>query len=272
VRTPGKQRSGEALISTRRLSLVFRQSIDDLLPRTGAINTDKSRRQKTAKAIILISCSFQRATCRFEYGVNFMMKSPNDDSIRNFAAFHGLRLLASIALIALAIGSPESSLAQSTFQGLGFLPNTNSSRATGISADGTTVSGYATPGGNSQAFQWTTGGGMIALPLIDGIQSHANATNANGSVIVGDSEPPANAQFPVVWSGGAGTTLSSAYNSLANPPALCGAQVNGVNANATSPTNSIIVGQDGLNSPPGGGRVRQDGRCAGSTEMKACSS
>lgn len=70
---------------------------------------------------------------------------------------------------------------------LGGLPGFASSGASAISADGTVVVGssYALAGAQ-EAVRWTAGGAQGIGDLSGGnIDSHANAANADGSVIAG---------------------------------------------------------------------------------------
>lgn len=73
---------------------------------------------------------------------------------------------------------------------LGHLSGGNLSYAMAISADGTTVTGYAntTTGGNAQAVYWTSGSGMVGIGTVSGQTTAAGlALSSNGSVIVGVS-------------------------------------------------------------------------------------
>lgn len=74
-------------------------------------------------------------------------------------------------------------------QGLGSLPGGNGfSQANGISADGTTVVGYASTDLGNEAFLWHAAGGMMALGVLGSgtqMNSYANAASADGSVVVG---------------------------------------------------------------------------------------
>jgi len=74
-------------------------------------------------------------------------------------------------------------------QGLGFLrPNSAISWATGVSGDGTTVVGTNRRGIQTEAFIWTTTGGMTALPQLPGSSaSYAMAISADGSTVLGIS-------------------------------------------------------------------------------------
>lgn len=68
------------------------------------------------------------------------------------------------------------------------------SAATAISSDGQVIVGYATSNtqpGTGEAFRWTQSGGMVGLGTLNGTGagtfSQANAVNADGTVIVGQS-------------------------------------------------------------------------------------
>lgn len=76
--------------------------------------------------------------------------------------------------------------------GLGYLPGGElphgpSSRAFGVSADGSVIVGYSTSASGMQAFRWTSGGGMVGLGDLPGgdFGSHAQAVSPDGSVVVG---------------------------------------------------------------------------------------
>ena len=87
--------------------------------------------------------------------------------------------------------------ASTGFAGLGFLGgggdrNFRTSAAYGTSFDGSVIVGYSTTGVpvgvNGEAFRWTAATGMVGLGFLPGNNgSRALATNANGSVVVGDS-------------------------------------------------------------------------------------
>ncbi|QDX82312.1 hypothetical protein B9N43_14330 [Denitratisoma sp. DHT3] len=66
------------------------------------------------------------------------------------------------------------------------------SRATGVSADGSVVTGYSTSNGDDKrAFRWTAAGGMVNLgTLSGGTYSMGNDINADGTVIVGSADQP----------------------------------------------------------------------------------
>lgn len=82
--------------------------------------------------------------------------------------------------------------ARPSFQGLGDMAGgAVYSEARGISADGRVVVGNGkstTSGTSTEAFRWTAAGGMIGLGFLPGAsQSAAEATSADGSVVVGQS-------------------------------------------------------------------------------------
>src|SRR5690606_5471979 len=75
-----------------------------------------------------------------------------------------------------------------TVQGLGFLDGGWDSRATAVSADGSTVVGSSWRSDeNEEAFRWTQAGGMQGLGFLDGEKtfSYALDVSGEGSVVVG---------------------------------------------------------------------------------------
>jgi len=66
-----------------------------------------------------------------------------------------------LAAFCIAALFPLSSNAVASFQGLGPLPGGDSAAAVAVSADGSTVVGFAQCGGacGGEAFRWTRGGG-----------------------------------------------------------------------------------------------------------------
>src|SRR5262245_14354146 len=68
------------------------------------------------------------------------------------------------SLLAVAVLLIVEHAAAQTMQGLGFLPNGRSSRASAVSADGNRVVGGATAlDGNTEAFLWSPRTGMVGL-------------------------------------------------------------------------------------------------------------
>jgi probable HAF family extracellular repeat protein len=163
-----------------------------------------------------------------------------------------LLLVSTIAL--LTTGLPDGAAAQTvSFQGLGFLPGGGTSIATGVSGDGTVVVGWGTTDSSSQeAFSWT-GGAISGLGFPGGgTTSTANGVNSNGTVISGIGRNIGsnwNVAAPVIWTSGTPMLLPQNINCCGSPPPPCGAGALGVNANATGPTSSVLVGADGSGSP-----------------------
>lgn len=111
-----------------------------------------------------------------------------------------------------------------TFTSLGLLASGTTSQSAGVSDDGTIVVGRSDGGGSlpdgpglatSEAFRWTSGGGMVGLGFLGtGQASQANAISADGTTIVGTSSnmpgyliggPPGPVnEFPFVWTSGGG--------------------------------------------------------------------
>ena len=92
-----------------------------------------------------------------------------------------------VLLLVLGALSLTGRASASYFRSLGFAPGTNSSFATAVSADGTTVVGNTQVAGNSpseRAFRWTAGTGLVTLTGMSGGAS-ATAVSGNGAVVVG---------------------------------------------------------------------------------------
>ncbi|NNF56639.1 MAG: T9SS type A sorting domain-containing protein [Rhodothermaceae bacterium] len=89
--------------------------------------------------------------------------------------------------LTLLFGLTTTILHAQSFQGLGLLPGASSGTlATGISADGSTVVGWGVNSeGQTEAFRWTAGGGMVGLGTPGGLSSYAEGVSADGSVVVG---------------------------------------------------------------------------------------
>jgi probable HAF family extracellular repeat protein len=105
--------------------------------------------------------------------------------MKKFSAIAQTFILTSFSALSLLAVSPAQA---ASFMGLGFLDFNNqyrSSKANGISADGSVVVGIS----ESQAFRWTQTGGIVGLGYLDSdiLYSAANAVSADGSVIAGDS-------------------------------------------------------------------------------------
>jgi probable HAF family extracellular repeat protein len=101
------------------------------------------------------------------------------------------RFVFTTALCIFASGAAANA-APPTFQGLGDLPGgLFLSRAISISGDGSTVVGSSESNIASQAFRWTSSGGMTnlgALPGADASYSQATSASFDGTVVVGNSD------------------------------------------------------------------------------------
>jgi probable HAF family extracellular repeat protein len=96
-------------------------------------------------------------------------------------AFSFVSSFSALSLFAIAPAQSAS------FMGLGWLPNTSLSYATGVSADGSVVVGSSENSINSgQAFRWTKVDGMVGLGSFDEnvLGSGATSVSADGTVVV----------------------------------------------------------------------------------------
>ncbi len=110
------------------------------------------------------------------------------------------------SLAVLAFVSFASPLFAQTLMGLGDLPGGSiSSSASGVSADGSVVVGNSNSTSGTEAFRWTSGGGMVGLGDLAGgsFSSQADGVSADGSVVVGDSSG-ASGNEAFVWTEAAG--------------------------------------------------------------------
>jgi probable HAF family extracellular repeat protein len=99
-----------------------------------------------------------------------------------------MRLASTAALAATFVGAPAAMAQSASFQGLGDVSGgAFFSQAAGVSADGNVVVGSSTAGTGTEAFRWTSAGGMAGLGDLPGggTQSRAFGTSADGSVVVG---------------------------------------------------------------------------------------
>jgi probable HAF family extracellular repeat protein len=139
-----------------------------------------------------------------------------------------------IVVILLGAGLPPTVFGSTgpSFQGLGDLPGGGfSSFPIGISDGGSVVVGNSKSASGVEAFRWSANGGMVGLGTLPGDSySQANATSADGSVVVGRSSSFGEA---FRW------TASDGMVSL-------GAQARA--ANGVSADGSVIVGTTGDNA------------------------
>ena len=141
-----------------------------------------------------------------------------------------------------------------SIESLGDLPGgLMSSRAYGISADGSVAVGAASSSNGLEAFRWTSGGGMVGLGDLAGgsFYSFTYGASSDGSVVVGESES-ASGNEAFRWTSGGGMVglgdlAGGGFNSVAY----------GVNSDG-----SIIVGlgnsasgQEAFRWTSGGGMV-----------------
>jgi probable HAF family extracellular repeat protein len=147
-----------------------------------------------------------------------------------------------LGFFAVALSSGPT-VADVTFQGLGFIAGFDYSEAVGVSADGSVVAGNVRPignesNGNSQAYSWTSTTGMAGLGYPAGSNmSRALGVGGDGSTIVGYSQLLSN-NGPN--SGSAAFSWTSA-NGFAGLGTLPGASSLGF-ATSASATGSFIVG------------------------------
>ncbi len=114
-----------------------------------------------------------------------------------------------LVLLLLLWGSPSVfAQNQPDFFGLGDLPGgAVASGANAISADGAVVVGDSESGSGTEAFRWTSGGGMTGLGTLSGgdFFSTANGVSSNGSVVAGTaSNSDGGTAFR--WTSGGGMT------------------------------------------------------------------
>jgi probable HAF family extracellular repeat protein len=127
--------------------------------------------------------------------------------------------------------------------GLGFLPGAKSTRAIGVSADGSVVVGSGDSDAGGQAFRWTESSGMVGLGTLVTVTPHpapysnAAGVSADGSVIVGGTGSDAYPHEAFRWTEGTGMvgigTLK--YSGSEYPPGWGW-------ASAVSADGSVIVG------------------------------
>jgi probable HAF family extracellular repeat protein len=179
-----------------------------------------------------------------------------------------------LALGALALLLPlVASAAAPSFTGVGDLPGgAVDSVALAISADGAVVVGQSESGTGTQAFRWTSGGGISGLGFLAlGTPfSSARAISANGAVIAGSSNGSDGVRRAFRWSGGVFTALNRFTCSSCDPIT----EGNGVSADglvvvgsATAKTASGPLHVDPVRWPGGGTGIIDLGNLAATQEV-----
>ena len=117
---------------------------------------------------------------------------------------------------------------------LGTLPGHTSSRANGVSADGSVAVGFSANGTTSEAFRWTASGGMVGLGHLPGLsQSYAAGVSRDGSVVVGDGSSAVSGSYEAFrW------TEADGMQGLGDIPGGIGHTL----ATAVSDDGSVVVG------------------------------
>jgi probable HAF family extracellular repeat protein len=145
---------------------------------------------------------------------------------------------------------------------LGTLPGTSVSYATGVSADGAVVVGFAyDTAGYYRAFRWAVPGGMQDLGTLGGNESWAWGVSANGAVVVGGAWNAARQRRAFRWTASGGMqdlgTLGGDW-SWALGVSADGAVVVGWAQNAAGQYRAFrwtaSGGMQDLGTLPGGGR------------------
>lgn len=128
-------------------------------------------------------------------------------------------LLLTLAL-GLSIGPAAAVRAQPCFAGVGDLAGgAFASAAFAVSSDGSSVVGESESASGTQAFRWTSAGGIAALPFLSAASpfASARAVSGNGAVVVGSSHDAAGVERAVRWSGGAPVAFAGQSCSSCDP-------------------------------------------------------
>ncbi|MBI5684708.1 MAG: PEP-CTERM sorting domain-containing protein [Verrucomicrobia bacterium] len=98
------------------------------------------------------------------------------------------RALGVVLLLGCSFVNGCSPSGNSSFTGLGHLPDGTNSYAGAVSVDGKVIVGESDSASGLQAFRWTAADGMVGLGFLPGgTTSWTRAVSSNGSVIVGES-------------------------------------------------------------------------------------
>ncbi len=128
---------------------------------------------------------------------------------KHIRQLHPVFTISFVVALTFGVVKSVSAVTFTAFSGLGDLAGGGgSSSANGVSADGSVIVGSSTFGGESEAFRWTSGGGMVGLGDLPGglSRSTAQGVSADGSVIVGgsDSASSGNQSEAFRWTSGGG--------------------------------------------------------------------
>lgn len=140
-----------------------------------------------------------------------------------------------VCVVAISACVASAQAAPLSFQGLGDLPGgTFNSSATGVSGDGTVVSGNGTAGTATHGFRWTAGGGLTDIGDLPGggNSSLANAVSSDGTTIAGRGQPSGFGFRAIRWTSGGGLLNLGVIELLSEATAL-------------SADGSVIVGYTG---------------------------
>ncbi|MBC7834234.1 MAG: hypothetical protein H7Y88_03925 [Phycisphaerales bacterium] len=137
--------------------------------------------------------------------------------------------------------SCQATLGQVSYTTIPLLPGFDEVQVSGISGDGSTVVGQlfdhpVIPGGQTlrHALRWTRFGGTTDLGTLGDMNSSADGTSFDGSIIVGSSGPAGGPTRPVRWVSGVIEDLGL--------PTLPGFTVVAAGATTTSHDGSVVAG------------------------------
>ncbi len=126
---------------------------------------------------------------------------------------HAITISAALLFAAAGLASAAPSFSGTGTLGLNAAGDFSFSRISGLSDDGSIAVGISTSPLGQRAVQWTSGGGLVALPTLSGgpVMDSANSVSGDGSMIVGTSPSAASNGFTIgeatVWSGGVASPM-----------------------------------------------------------------
>jgi len=146
--------------------------------------------------------------------------------------------------LVLLMGGSGVALAQATFQPVGTLGGA-SSKALGVSPDGSVVVGESVDAnGKTQAFMWTSGGGIVGIGFLDATNQYSTAADADKDSlgllhVAGTSKNSSNLEQAFEWSGPIGGPGSF----TAIPPLLAGGKNYGASLAVDAADQVFVVGR-----------------------------